>query len=258
MILESTDYYSFPVSLLLGSARALGFVAIHPMFSWLQLDVRLRLAIAVGLSGKSITNVMASDQFDNPALILVAALAIKEIIVGISFGLILGLPIYGLQAAGDILDYTRGGLAADHLDPISASTSSESARLLSALALLWMVVSGAFSVSLEILSESFSVIPLASFDTNLSWDPAIGLLHSIATYGVKFAFPLFILMLAVQIAWSLAGMGENSIKAEDVTTSVKSLILLVGLPIYLVALLSQLGDEFKAIVSMTQELIRVP
>lgn len=254
--LDNLDYYQVPLAILLGGARAVGFVAIHPLFSWLQIDVRLRLAIAVGLSGKLIAGLLASGQLEEFSLLFISALAVKEILIGLCLGLVLGLPIYGMQAAGDLIDFVRGGLAADHLDPMSASAQSDTARVLSVLALLWLIMSGAFTISIDILMESFALIPMQNFDIDLSWNAAIGLLHGIFEYGYRFAFPLFVLMFVIDFAWGMAAMGERSIQATEIGNSAKSLVLMIGLPIYLVALVALLGAEFQTVLSLIQEFLR--
>ena len=256
--MDNPDYFNLPLAILLGGARAVGFVAIHPMFSWLQIDVRLRLAIAVGLSGKISVGLLSSGQLDEYSFLFIAALAMKEVLIGLCLGLVLGLPIYGMQAAGDLIDYVRGGLAADQLDPMSASSQSDTARVFSVLALLWLVLSGAFAISIDILMESFTLIPMQIFDLQLSWDAATGLLHGIFEYGYRFAFPLFVLMFVIDIAWGMAAMGDRSIQATEIGNSAKSLILMIGLPVYLVALVALLGAEFQSVLSLTQEFLRNP
>ena len=54
-------------SLLAGASRAIGFLLLFPMFSWFEIDTRMRLALGLILSAPTIAALFATSAFDTTA-----------------------------------------------------------------------------------------------------------------------------------------------------------------------------------------------
>src|ERR1700733_12351852 len=94
----------------IGSGRLLGLIIYFPLFSYLQLkNSVLRLGVAIGLSVPSIAIVYHDMALTAPMpYFQIIALMMKEMAVGGVLGMLLGLPFWAAQTAGDVTDAFRG------------------------------------------------------------------------------------------------------------------------------------------------------
>lgn len=255
------EYVTILATVFAGSSRAIGFLLLFPMFSWFEIDQRMRLAFGLILSAPTIAALFATSAFETSSTLFVLLICLKEIALGMGLAVVLGLPIYAFQTVGDVIDYARGALQPNVTDPISAAASSDLGRVLVVVGLLWMVASGAFSIALEILITSHKTFPVATLNAADIARPGVGvleLLDRMISFGLRFAAPLLLLMFAVTLAIGFATAGGGNIDINDQLTTLKNLVLVLGLPIYLLLLVDYLGAEFVASVTWVRELLRSP
>ena len=99
-------------------ARMLAMMTVFPVFDRLGVTGLVRNSIALVLSIPFIPMIVAHLGGEKLSLGLMAALLLKEVIVGLVVGLVLAVPLYAAEVAGDILDLQRGSSSATLSDPL--------------------------------------------------------------------------------------------------------------------------------------------
>lgn len=253
------EYVTVLATVFAGASRAIGFLLLFPMFSWFEIDTRMRLALGLILSSPTIAALFATSAFDTSSALFVLLICVKELAIGMGLALVLGLPIYAFQTVGDVIDYARGALQPNLTDPVSAATSSDLGRVMIVIGLLWMVASGAFSIALEILIVSHKTFPVAVLNAaDLSGPGFIDLLEKMTLFGLRFAAPILLLMFAVMLAIGFATAGGGNIDMNDQLATMKNLVMVVAVPVYLILLVDYVGAEFVAALATARELMRSP
>jgi type III secretory pathway component EscT len=105
-------------------ARMLAMMVVFPVFDRLGVTGFVRNSIAVVISIPLIPMIAAHLEGEQLSLGLIAALILKEVIVGLIVGLVLAVPLYAAEAAGDILDLQRGSSSASLSDPLGTSQAA--------------------------------------------------------------------------------------------------------------------------------------
>src|SRR5262252_2028692 len=83
-------------------ARMLAMMTVFPVFDRLGVTGLIRNSIALVLSIPFIPMIVAHLGSEKLSLGLMVALLMKEVIVGLVVGLVLAVPLYAAEAAGDI------------------------------------------------------------------------------------------------------------------------------------------------------------
>lgn len=223
--------------LLLACLRTIAMVQLFPLFFWLRLTNFMRLALALGLILPNFLSMQGDLQAVNalsaPVFIW---LAMKEALLGATLALLAGLPFWACQAAGDVIEVYRGANVANVGDPINASQTSVLGQAMLLIALgLFVVVDGLIVLAkLHILS--FGVWPVLSTKPNLDMATVIafgrGTVH-LMEVGLLMAAPLMIVLFFTEFATAFAGRGSKLSALNDVTSTLKNLVLVVLIPTYM-------------------------
>ena len=102
-------------------ARMLAMMVVFPVFDRLGVTGFIRNSIAVVISIPLIPMIAAHLDGEQLSLGLIAALLLKEVVVGLVVGIVLAVPLYAAEAAGDILDLQRGSSSASLSDPLGST-----------------------------------------------------------------------------------------------------------------------------------------
>src|SRR3954452_11001388 len=92
-------------------ARMLAMMIVFPVFDRLGVTGFVRNSIAVVISIPLIPMIVAHLEGEQLNLGLIAALILKEVIVGLIVGVVLAVPLYSAEPAGDIPARKRGSTA---------------------------------------------------------------------------------------------------------------------------------------------------
>ena len=86
----------------------------------------------------------------------------KEVFIGLLIGFCFGMVFWALGAAGAVIDTKVGSSMAMDMDPIAGQQSTLTSVFLMQLATWLFMVSGAFTVFLDLLMSSYTLWPVAS------------------------------------------------------------------------------------------------
>jgi hypothetical protein len=85
-------------------ARMVGLMTVMPIFLRLGMTGLLRGTVGLVLALPAMPMIAAAMRGSHPSLALWGGLVIKEVVVGLLVGMVLGVPIWSAQFAGDVID----------------------------------------------------------------------------------------------------------------------------------------------------------
>jgi type III secretion protein SpaR/YscT/HrcT len=241
----------------LGSMRVFGLTFVFPLFSWTRLTGVLRMVFALGVSLP--VSLAARHTLAVPDWPMLLVLAAKEFAVGAFLGLLLAVPFWGLQAAGDVVDAYRGASAANLQDPMNAAEQTVLGALLVQLGLALFVVSGGLLALLGVVHESYAAWPLARLAP--PFDLALGrlvgaVLGALVRVAITVAFPLLMVLLLVDLALVFLARSARQFPAFDLSVTLKNLAFLLMLPACAAFLATWFRGEWEAAVAVLRIVLR--
>lgn len=232
-----------------GFARAVGLTAILPVFTRLQLGKTLRVAVAVAIAAVVMPPLAAQfaalRAMPTPATLLI--MLIKEGALGLLLGVLMGVPFWAAETAGEFIDQQRGSQGAI----MPSGNQSERAGILGTLMIFTFIMvflrNGGMDLVLRGYIASYRVWPAFALWPPFSMHAAFGVLHlldAVTRVGLLLAAPLVIAMLVAELSLGLLNRFAQQLNVFDLALSVKSLIVWAGLCLYVLVLL---GDFHRII-----------
>jgi type III secretion protein T len=254
-------YQPLIMAMMLAQARMLGFLQQFPLFSYtrIQGQVRTTFSLAIGFPlALMIEPEMGVITSQNLAL-LVALLA-KEALIGVTLGTILGMPFWGVQAAGDFIDHERGASMVNQTDPVNASESTTSGTILLLTSLAIFTLAGGLYVIIQVIYDSYLFWPATSLTPKVNLDVfyILGLsLTLLMQIGLIVAGPALIVLLLVDLVLAFGGKASSNIQLDGESQSFKNLIILVLIPFYGIFLGQYIRGDWRAMVSFVRGLLGI-
>jgi type III secretion protein T len=227
-------------------ARIGGLIAIFPGFTRLGLSGSLRGAVALVLTLLLIPAVKDAWVQSAPSDGEAALLIFKETIIGLTIGLVLGIPFWAADAAGSFLDLQRASTLATLFDPSQTEESSITATLFTLMSLALFYGAGGFTLTLGTLYDSYTIWPVGRFLPLFSADAGtlfLGILDRIFSMGLMLVIPLVLILLVADIALALLARAAPQLQVFDLSLSVKNLLIVILLVPYLSFLVSYLKQD---------------
>jgi flagellar biosynthesis protein FliR len=219
-------------ALLLGTARAAGFVAISPPFAGRGLPATVKAAMAMSLSLVMLPHVM-DDIPEVTAPFLITA-AVSEFLIGAGLGFVVAVLFAAVQMAGDILDVTGGFSLQPAYDPLSMNMSANIGRLHYLLAVTLLFTTGGHLMLMAGFVRSYEALPVGN---SIPTEQLASIL--ITAFGMM-------LLAAAQIAGPLVGV----LVLADLGLALLSRaapalqVLTLGFPLKIMVTLTLLGLTF--------------
>ncbi len=147
-------------ALLLGTARATGFVLLAPPFNSRSIPApvkgALALALSVALSGR------IAPELPDPTTGFLVVSAVTEVAIGAALGFVVQLLFTAVQMAGDLIDVTGGFSLQPAYDPLAMTTNSSVGRLHYLLATSLLFSSGGHLLIVRCFATSYDGLPVGS------------------------------------------------------------------------------------------------
>ena len=138
-------------------ARMTGLIIVMPPFTRVGTTGILRGAIAIAFALPVAPIVLPTLAGAQLTVAAIATLLLKEMVVGVTIGLVLGVPFWAAEAAGDVLDLQRGSTASSLIDPLAMTQESISGTLFGlALVASLCALHGAGIVSVAVVSRRWA------------------------------------------------------------------------------------------------------
>lgn len=242
------------VALGLAAARIYGVLLIMPVFTRTGITALLRGAVALALALPLVPVLMPLLEPAAPrggALILLLA---KEALIGVVIGIVLSVPFWAAEAAGEFIDQQRGSEAATIPDPSHTAEAGITGTLFVLTLTAIFFASGAMGLLLETIYESWRIwppldpLPTFSADAGLR---ALAILDRVMLLGLVLAGPVLIALLLAEFALALIGRFAPALNVFDLAMSVKGIVFVVGLPVYAIFLAGYLRDLLPDLAGAT-------
>ena len=181
-------------------ARILGLIAVAPLFGNLSVPVRVKIGLAVMLALVIAPGVPAGPAAE-PASLPGLLILVQQMLIGVAMGFVMRLVFAAIEMAGEISGLTMGLGFASFFDPQTRATSSGISQLLALLALMFYLATNLHLVTLAMLAESFTILPIGESIVNgQGWMGVANWGAKIFSAGVQLAFPIIAVLLAANLA----------------------------------------------------------
>ncbi|KAI95310.1 hypothetical protein T281_06195 [Rhodomicrobium udaipurense JA643] len=237
-------------------AFALSLPRAYAMFSFVPITTRLGLpellrATTVLAIMLPVIEPFAEEIRKVPEMtaFTLAALCIKEAVIGIMLGLVLGLPFWALEVAGNILDFVRQAPDAQLQDPQGTTESSITGTLLSIFVIFVFLAYGGFGILTDVVYTSFGAWPMLELAPALATDAVLKfgpLLDKLFRMALVLAAPVLAMILLAFLILIMIARFVPQINVFDLSMSARNIAFFIALPIYLVFVLDYLMPELAA------------
>ncbi|MCZ8438930.1 type III secretion system export apparatus subunit SctT [Achromobacter xylosoxidans] len=222
------------VTMALGLARVTPALMFLPMLGEKPMGRGVLRTTLLTLITLGLLPVLTGQNLDVTALSLPATL-LKEGLIGLILGLMLGAPYFAATTFGEFLDNQRGATIAKSIDP---TVDVESSLLGSFIGFLWAALffaGGGLVWIISTIAESYRRIPLdGSLTLNMQTILNLGsLLGQTLMAGVVAAAPAVAVMLLIDIMLGILSRFASQLNPFSLALTVKSLAASVILLLYL-------------------------
>ncbi|GAC1037692.1 type III secretion system export apparatus subunit SctT [Pseudomonas sp. No.117] len=245
----------------LAASRATGLVLVTPAFNRLGLTGLLRTSVAVVIA----VPMMLPVEQGLAALAdysgwLIMGLLVKELLIGVTVGLLFGIPFWAAEVAGELVDLQRGSTMAQLVDPAQSGETGISSTLLSVALITLFFLSGGFMLMVGGYYDSYRFWPATAF-TPVVVAPALegllAVLDQVMRTGLLMVAPLVIALLIADLMLAFLARMAPNMHIFDLSLAVKNLIfavIMVLYCVYLVPLMLYQLAEFRGTVELLKTL----
>jgi type III secretion protein T len=237
------------VALGLSMARWLGLTVMLPVFSRTGLTGIVRGGFAFAMALPVIPlGLGAAEAVQGPgALLQIVSLALKEGAVGIGLGVILGIPIWGAEMAGELLDIQRGSTNGTLSDPQGMNQASTLGTFFAIVTVGLFLMAGGIDIVASIVYDSYRLWPLGTFIPTLSpgtGEVLVGLLQKLTLMAMTVAAPLAIVTVASDVLMGMVAKLAPQLHIDSLSAVLKSLLLAALIPLYATFFIGDLALSF--------------
>lgn len=230
-------------------ARALGMIIVTPAFIRLGLTGLIRSGVAVAICIPAIPGVLNSLLAEGEmSSLVITGLLIKELIVGTIIGIAFGIPFWGAEVAGDLVDLQRGSTSAQLIDPLQVSETSIAGTLFVFALLALFFMSGGFLLLVDGFYRSYELWPAAKFMpvVNVNAIPALlGVLDRIMQIGVLLIAPVVLALLLTDLMLAYLSRMSPQLHIFDLSLAIKNMLFAVLMVLYIAYLVPYMMSELK-------------
>ncbi len=252
---------SFLSALALAMARAMGMVMVMPIFTQTGITGILRTGVVIAIALSLLPFVMHElETAGRPGTPLLFAVMLKEGFVGFLLGLAFSIPFWGVQSAGDLVDFQRGLTGATIADPSQSSEASVTGLflLLTMIALFFIV--GGMMIVIETLYQTYAIWPLFDFTPRLSIDNAAAifiLLDDIMRLAFVIAGPVMIAMFLGDAVLAAITRFAPQLNVFVLSMAIKSAIFVALMPLYAVFIFGYIDDALAPLHDIAEDFRRM-
>ena len=238
-------------------ARMTGMIIVLPAFTRLGLTGILRAAVTLALAFPLVPVLVQSLTDQHLTMTTTAILLLKEVTVGLVIGLVLGIPFWAAEAAGDALDLQRGSTSASLMDPLSITAESISGTLFGLVMVALYYGSGGLPLTLRVVYESYGLWPAGRLLPLLSASAGqffVGLLENVITMGLMLGAPIMVCLLLTDLVLALVSRAAPHLNVFALSLSVKNLVFTLLLVLYCAFLIKYMGSNLESLLTARHQL----
>lgn len=253
--------YSYVVAMALAMARATGMVIILPIFVRTGITGILRSGVVIGMTLPLVPYVMTQIAgAGEPGMLLLMGVILKEGFIGFLLGLAFGIPFWGIEAAGDVVDFQRGLIGASIADPSQTSEASVTGTFLVLTMITLFFIVGGMMIAIEALYQTYAIWPIFDFTPELSIESAAALfrlIDDVMRLAFVIAGPIMIAMFLGDAVLAAITRFAPQLNVFVLSMGIKSAIFVAMMPIYAVFIFDYVGDAFTPLYDVAEQFRRM-
>ena len=241
-------------SLFLSLARLMAIFAIIPIFQKTNVPGLVRTGLALALS--FITYPAIFDEVKaTPDLghLMMMALLLKETFLGLIIGMVAGIPAWAVEAAGTFIDTQRGASSGSTQSPVSQNETQPVGAFLLFIYVCWLFVSGAFTLLIGVLYDSYLAWPVMSFFPSLEFELTpffLDLMDRMTRLALLMAGPVMMSMFLGEFSLILVARFAPQLNVFTLAMPVKCGIAFFILIFYMPHLFDAMAEGFGTNLGM--------
>jgi flagellar biosynthesis protein FliR len=219
-------------ALLLGTARAAGFVLLAPPFNSRTIPGPVKGALALALSLMLSTQIAPTLPDPTTGFLVVAA--ITEVVIGAALGFVVQVLFTAVQMAGDLIDVTGGFSLQPAYDPMAMTQNSSVGRLHYLLASTLLFTSGGHLLMVKGFATSYVGLPVGGDVPTDQIAAVVAKAFSMMFLAaLQIAGPMVAVLLLADVALALLSRAAPALN-----------IFAIGFPVKIMLTLAMLGLTF--------------
>jgi type III secretion system export apparatus protein len=149
---------------------------------------------------------------------------IKEGIIGLILAFTLCIPFWIVIGLGEIIDNQRGATISDSIDPVNGVQSSIFSGFLNFAFGAIFFASGGMRLLMEMLAQSYQILPRGSSLENVHWQQAGHLLVLLIQNSILLAAPVMLVMMIAEIMLGVFARYAPQLNPFSLSLIIKSII----------------------------------
>jgi type III secretion protein T len=250
------EWVTYGLAMVMASPRLLGLHMAMPMFSDGAIPHRVRTGLALSLGLFVMPIILGQAQPPANALEF-AAIAGKEFFLGFAFGFPFALFNWAAQSAGDLISFQSGASMAQSYDPVSHEEITPMGSLLKRYAEVLFFITGAYTLLLGALFESYRIWPVGSFFPALGpggIDFFVGAFGQYFGSALMLAFPALTCMFLITFCMALISRYVPQLNVFFIAMPLQCLaacfVLMLSFPIYAHLFKAHFAETGKVLSSL--------
>lgn len=242
--------------------RILGVFMVLPLMGRETLPVFLRMALACSLA--IFVMPLLLDQVpvarSTPLQILVV---MKETLLGFLLGFILSIPLWAVEAMGDITDVQRGAAISQTLNPLTGHDTSPLGELFNMAVVTFVLVIGGFTAMVGVLFQSYQLWPVFDWWPPLGPEASLVALRMLDQYmllSVLLASPVILVMFLAETGLALMSRFVPQLQVFFLAMPIKSALAMLMFALYAVVLFDHvevvIQDNTRGALSTMHDMLR--
>lgn len=237
--------------------RLSAFLVAWPVFSLPMVPAPVKILIALTLTLVIFPVVEWKGLAVELESLEIVWLALREIFIGVSIGFLARTFFFAMQVGGEIMSTSMGLASGQLFNPEMGGTVTATEQFQVAIATLFFLAINGHHFFLSGMADSFQLVPLSSAGLSLKGlKETQVILQLVVEMGLKFAAPVMIAVLFMNITMAVIGRAVPQINVLITSLPVN---ILVGLIIFLTALplmLWQMHDLLEVTTSRVFHILK--
>lgn len=226
------------------ATRLSALVLTAPVLNSRVIPTRVKAGLVILVSYVSLPLVAADAATPPTALLPFVLLALKEALVGITFGLIAQFVFAGIQTAGALMDIGAGFAIAQSIDPTTNNSATILGRWYNLVAVAAFLAVGGHQWMMAGVVRSFELAPpMSGIEAGALVSGVLGRADEILLIAVQIGAPVIAALVVTDVT---LGIISRSVPQMNV--------FLVGLPLKIVVALAATAILTPALVGFTNGL----
>jgi type III secretion protein T len=229
---------TYSLALVMAAPRLMGLHLAMPSFSDGAIPAQVRAGLTISLGLFVMPLILAQAQ-PPQSMLGFFALGAKELFLGFAFGFPFALFNWAAQSAGDLISFGSGASMSAFFDPVAHEEITPMGNLLKRYAEAIFFITGAYTLLLGALFESYRIWPVGSFYPVLDQG---GIDLFVSAFGhffgsaIMLAFPALTVMFMITFSLALISRYVPQLNVFFLSMPLQCLaaclMLALSLPIY--------------------------